>query len=234
MKRLSRDNRILVGGFTLLFAGLALLAGLFVAGESRKARILFEYEADQIASGLLDGFRESGAAASGSLDARIQAFGIYRPTGEAAAGYGSVPAVLAPDEAARAFRYDPAAATLILVRPIGAGAAAAQGMMRGGGPGARGPGMMAAGRGGTLYLRLDAGAFSRARRLYVAATILAPLAVAGIAAGFLFLLLSNIRYRRAAEERETLARLGESARTLAHEIRNPLGAIRMQTALLRR
>ncbi len=233
MKVLSRDNRVIVAGFALLFAGLALLVGLFVAAESRKARILFEYEADRIAAALLDGFRESGAAAAGGLDPRIEAFGVYRPTGEPVAVFGSVPAALAPEEAARAFRYDAAAATLTLVRPIGSGAAPMQGMMRDG-PAGRGPGMMAAGRGGTLYLRLDAGAFSRARRLYATATVLAPLAVAGIAAAFFFLLLSNFRYRRRALEQETLARLGESARTLAHEIRNPLGAIRMQTALLRR
>jgi two-component system, NtrC family, sensor histidine kinase HydH len=40
--------------------------------------------------------------------------------------------------------------------------------------------------------------------------------------------------RRRAEERETLALLGDSARTLAHEIRNPLSAIRIQTGLLRK
>jgi signal transduction histidine kinase len=57
--------------------------------------------------------------------------------------------------------------------------------------------------------------------------------VACIAAAFIALFMSNLRYRKNAEERETLARLGESARTLAHEIRNPLGAIRIQTALAR-
>jgi two-component system sensor histidine kinase HydH len=257
MKGLSRDIRIIAIGFAGLFLALAVLAGFFVAGESRKARILFEYEADRIAAGLLDGFRQTGAASVASLDTRILAFGIYRPTGEKIIGYGTVPDTLAPDEAARAFRYDSAGATLALVRPIsavgpgafepGAGApgAGAMGMMRGGmgaggpadggsGQGNRFPGMMGAGRGGTLYLLLDARAFSGARRLYGLATVLAPVAVAGIAAAFLALLASNIRYRRRAEERETLARLGESARTLAHEIRNPLGAIRMQTELLRR
>ncbi len=230
MKGLSRDTTILITGFALLFAGLAVLAGFFVAGESRKARILFEYEADRIASGLLDGFRETGASALGNLDARIQAFAIYGPAGEAVAAYRGVPAALSPADAARPFRYNPAAGTLALVRPIGAGAVLMGGMM---GSGGRRPGMMA-GRGGLLSLRLDARAFYRSSRLDTAATALAPLAVCGIAGAFLFLLLSNIRYRRRAEERETLARLGESARTLAHEIRNPLGAVRMQTGLLRR
>jgi signal transduction histidine kinase len=232
MKGLSRDNRAIFAGFALLFAGLALLVGLFVASQSRKAAILFEYEADRIASGLLDGYRETGDAADGKLDLRVQAFGVYRPSGQAVAVFGSAPATMAPEEASRPFRYDSGARTLTLVRSTGPGAATMGGMMRGG-PAGMAPGMTA-GRGGTLYLRLDAGAFSRARRLYAAGVVIAPLAVAGIGVAFFFLLVSNVRYRRRAAERETLARLGESARTLAHEIRNPLGAIRMQTALLRR
>src|SRR5512134_2861720 len=123
MKVLSRDSRVIFAGFALLFAGLALLAGLFVAGQARRAVILFEYEADRIAASLLDGFRESGAAVIGEIDPRVQAFGVYRLTGEPVAVFGSTPAVVAPEETARAFRYDPAAATLTLVRPIGASAA---------------------------------------------------------------------------------------------------------------
>jgi len=75
---------------------------------------------------------------------------------------------------------------------------------------------------------MDISAYYRSRILYRAAAVVAPAAIAVIAAVFLFLLVSNVRHRRRSQEQETLARLGESARTLAHEIRNPLGAIRIQ------
>ena len=57
-------------------------------------------------------------------------------------------------------------------------------------------------------------------------------------AGFYFLLLRSFRRNealqaRAIETRE-LIQLGEAARTLVHEIRNPLGIMRIQTAKLRR
>ena len=42
------------------------------------------------------------------------------------------------------------------------------------------------------------------------------------------------RYEEERQHREHLVQLGEAARTLAHEIRNPLGAIRLQTAMLRK
>jgi two-component system, NtrC family, sensor histidine kinase HydH len=90
------------------------------------------------------------------------------------------------------------------------------------------------GRGAVLYLALDASRFFRLRTLSRAATAAAPLLIAGIAAAFLLLLTSNLRMRRRAEEQETLAILGDSARTLAHEIRNPLSAIRIQTGILRK
>lgn len=95
-------------------------------------------------------------------------------------------------------------------------------------------GAMGAGHGGTMFLAMDITSYYRTRTLYAVSAIAAPLLVALLAAAFFLLLASNTRYRRRAEERETMARLGESARTLAHEIRNPLGAIRIQTALLRR
>jgi len=122
------------------------------------------------------------------------------------------------------------------------GGAMGGGMM--GGPGLSGPGPSRPGsigrRGGlhgpagALFLSMDITAYYRSRMLYRAAAVVSPFVVAGLAALFLFLLASNLRHRRRAQEQETLARLGESARTLAHEIRNPLGAIRIQTGLLRR
>jgi signal transduction histidine kinase len=251
MKKIHRELRLLAPASAVLFAGLAILAGFFVAGEARNARILVEYDADRIAAGLLDAYRAADAIPVEGLEPRIRAFGIYRPDSTLVAGIGSLPASLDIDEAMRSFRYDRTGATLTLVRPIGMGGPGMEGMMRGA-LGGRGLGMMAesprgdsprggllggrgriSGPGGTMMLTLDIVPFYRTQRLYAAATVLAPLFVAGIAAAFMLLLASNLRYRRRAEERETLARLGESARTLAHEIRNPLGAIRIQTGLLR-
>jgi signal transduction histidine kinase len=45
---------------------------------------------------------------------------------------------------------------------------------------------------------------------------------------------NNQSIRRRLVDREQLARLGEASRTLSHEIKNPLSAIRIQTGLLRK
>ncbi len=51
---------------------------------------------------------------------------------------------------------------------------------------------------------------------------------------FIVLYRKNLAYRKKIKSQEQLAQLGEIARTLSHEIKNPLGAIRMQTGYLRR
>jgi Signal transduction histidine kinase len=235
MSKPPRDARLLALGLGLflLFAALAVLSIYLLVGESRRSRILTEYEADRLATALAESLASQTLGASPKeLDERILGFGLYGKDGELVAGLGDAPASVERPSPRSAFSYDEANRRLVLVRGLGVG-----GMP---GPFMRamrqrmGMGMGKNGRSaGFLYLSVDISDYYRRRALLRAATIAAPLAVAGLAACFLGLLASNLRYRKRAEEKETLARLGESARTLAHEVRNPLGAIRIQTALLR-
>jgi len=49
-----------------------------------------------------------------------------------------------------------------------------------------------------------------------------------------FLYFRNTQYKKKLEQQSELEKLGEIARTLAHEIKNPLGAMKIQTAYLQR
>ena len=228
--------------FVLLFAGLALLSVFFIKGESDRARILVEYEADRVAANLVDTYRSEGGLDPAGLDERILGFGIYRSEGSIVAGFGSAPPFLQLSERAPAFRYDERRQTLSLKRSLGRGNLSREDERgRRGIPdfrnrlrGTRGLRERDESSGRMFFLSLDIGVFYRARSQYAIAAVLAPLLIAGLAATFFTLIASNLRYRRRAEEQETLARLGESARTLAHEIRNPLSAIRIQTGLMRK
>jgi signal transduction histidine kinase len=239
MKIPQNETRFLIPGFLILFVVLAMLAVFLLVGESRRSRILVEYEAERSAYTLADSFRSAGSLDTSSVDPGIKGFALYSSTGEALARLGDTPEVFAAYEARPGFRYDAQRRLLTLVRRVGMGGPGMRGMMGmpgGGAPGSgpvlgpqallRGPGM--------LFLSMDITSYYHRRFLYRAAAVFTPFAVAGIAALFFSFLAANIRHRRRAEEQETLARLGESARTLAHEIRNPLGAIRIQTGLLRR
>ena len=131
MQRSTRENLFLVPAFIVLFVGLTLLALFLISGQSSRAQILVEYQADRMASELLDTFRAQGSLDSIPSDPRIRAFGIYRADGSLVTGIGSVPASLASRWATSAFRYDSREKTLVLVRPLGMGGPAMQDMMGG-------------------------------------------------------------------------------------------------------
>lgn len=255
MKSSAREMRLLIPSFLVLFLGLGVLSVFLLTGESRRARLLVEYEAERTAASLANLFRAAGALDPSALDPRVRGFGLYSGSGDAVVRVGNAPAFFDFQDGRNGFRYERSRGLLSLERffgpgapgmmapgpgfPPGAGGMMGGGMMRGPGAGMMGgPGGATRGgfRGpaGALFLSLDISAYYRSRVLYRTAAIVSPLLLAGIAALFLSLLMSNLRHRRRAQEQETLARLGESARTLAHEIRNPLGAIRIQTALLRK
>ena len=237
-----RDIRFLVPAVLFLFCGMALLAVFLLVGETRQVRLMEEYEADRTASALLETVRRDGALRTEEVDPRVQAFGIYDAAGLPSYRYGEAPETLEAGAAARRFEEDGSRSILHLYRTVGMNPGdlkhrmeSMQGRRMKDGPVPRGmPGMAGFSNGENIFLAMDIGSYIARRRLLSAATFLAPLLVAGLAAAFIVVSGSALRYRRKAAERENLARLGETARTLAHEIRNPLGAIRMQTALLRR
>jgi signal transduction histidine kinase len=242
MRKKPRDARLLlvVTAAVLLFAGLALLSFFIVDGEARRSRIITEYEADRMASAIAESLRVQDDGQLTRLDPRVVGFGLYDQKGELVSGYGDAPTEIDASAPFASFSYDEKARRLFLTRALGMVPPPVDSEGRGRGRNQRlgqmGMGMMGrmgAQARGFLYLSLDVSDFYRRRALLRSASILLPLFVAGLAVAFLFLLASNLRYRKSAEQRETLVRLGESARTLAHEIRNPLGAIRIQTALAR-
>ena len=83
-----------------------------------------------------------------------------------------------------------------------------------------------------MYLEVREPEYWRSGRLEA---ILFPLIEAALAALILFvrmLLVRNAEYRRRIEEQRNLVVLGTAASTFAHEIKNPLFSIRLQTRIL--
>lgn len=84
------------------------------------------------------------------------------------------------------------------------------------------------------YIEFSTQGFLAEQRLFLLIAVAATVAVAGL---YLMLLAMNRGYAEAkdreARDRE-LVELGQAARTIAHEIKNPLGVIRIQCGLLKR
>ena len=215
------------------FAAVSLLATLSLRGERERNRLLAQYEAERIASGLF--LIVAQAAAGAEVDASLTDPIVRAATYDAAGRVepiriGAVPPSIDPQllqPGQDRFEYDPAQRTLTLYRrrwlPDN---------LRARGAGRRG------GRrpGGHEYvlLEMDAAGYFRTDRRLLAAQIGSPFLIAAVVGGGAVLMRNNARFRRRLDAQRQLVELGEAARTLTHEIKNPLSAIRLKTAILRR
>lgn len=85
-----------------------------------------------------------------------------------------------------------------------------------------------------IYLSLDAKPFMDSMNRTLGMAVLAGVVLIVIYLLVLYTLRQNTKYREQLREQESLVRLGQAARTLAHEIKNPLSAITLEIAILKR
>ena len=221
------------------FAAAVLVAGLVFAvwgigmREISNRRLYLELEAYRTLTALTDLVREGGLNRDDIQ--RVIAFGLYSADGKALFRHGNAPLQLDPVSLDTApSRMEIGKDSIVLHRLLGSDY-----------PGRR-PGPVQMGRmrrdmpmtaeplPAIAYINYSLGNFS-ARRTSLLATLLAvSLALAGL---YAVLIVMYRRYLysadREARNRE-LVELGEAARTIVHEIKNPLGVIRIQCGLLRR
>ncbi len=235
-----REERIVIALLASAAVVLSVLAVLLIRGARTRETLLLEYQAERAAGSLLDAYR-NGSLDSERGDGGVRGFGLYGVDGEAVVRQGTAPQRLSPEDAlARRDRFvhDPAHRTVTLLRPIGpASMRSMMGMQGRRAPGfGQPPGAGRQGAGGPAFLFVELGTdeYWRVENRFRAASFLTPVAIAAIAALAGYLYWKNAGYRRRMAAQDELARLGEVARTLAHEIKNPLGAIRLQTGILKR
>ena len=215
------------------FAAVSILATLSLRGERERNRLLAQYEAERIASGLFLIVAQSAAGVDVDTSltdpiiraATYDAAGRIEPVRIGAVPTSIDPQLLQPGQ--DRFEYDPAQRTLTLFRrrwlPDN---------MRARGAGRRG-GRRPIGHEYVL-IEVDASDYFRTDRRLLAAQIGSPFLIAAVVGGGAMLMRNNARFRRRLDAQRQLVELGEAARTLTHEIKNPLSAIRLKTAILRR
>lgn len=218
-----------------LFLTITALVLVLLSGRNRRESLLQEYEAQKIAAALMESTRDGSTLDSDALGQRIVGFGIYTSQGFALQRFGSAPASLqVPPRLAerdplqaQILRFNEERQTLTLVRWIGM----FPGMME---MHRRMPRMMRPEPLQLLFLELFVEDYWSSRRVFKAASVMAPLLIL-LVLGFIgYLYRKNSLYRRKLASQQQLAQLGEASRTLSHEIKNPLSAIRIQTGILRK
>jgi len=211
-----------------LFLTITALVLVLLSGRSRRESLLLEYEAQKIAAALMESTWGGSTLDPDALDERIAGFGIYTSRGFALQRFGSAPTALkVPGNQPSILRFNEERKTLTLVRWIGM----FPGMME---MHRRMPRMMRPENLQLLFLELFIEGYWSTRRVFKTAAFMAPLLIL-LVLGFIgYLYRKNSLYRKKLASQAQLARLGEASRTLSHEIKNPLSAIRIQTGILRK
>jgi len=251
--RKKRSASAVLAAFLLILISSASISGiiLLVAQERSRLRLLAEYRAFQLASVLLRAVDLDDTSRISETQGLV-GFGAYTLNGDAVFRYGTAPASVRPEESLLPPVFDGNVISFlrplgggsmmgdrrtqpVLPDPMGPGGDGGQGSAMGAMPRRRGQGMqagMATGR--LVFLAYDAASLrSGERNLYIGGFLVGT-SLALAFGFFLYSARSLDAYReREAHNRELVA-LGEAARTLAHEIKNPLGIVKIQCALLKK
>jgi two-component system sensor histidine kinase HydH len=218
-----------------LFLTITALVLVLISGRSRRENLILEYEAQRIAAALTEASREGTELDREALEERIVGFGIYTSQGAAVQRFGSAPLFLQlpggfrPNDPMQPpiLRFNEQRGTLTLIRWIGM-VPGTMDMHR------RPPRMIRPENPQLLFLELTVEEYWSNRRFFKTAGFLAPLLILLVIGIIGYLYHKNVLYRKTLASHQQLAQLGEASRTLSHEIKNPLSAIRIQTSILRK
>lgn len=205
-----------------------VLFALFLRQGADHDRVLMEFAASQALGRLIDD------AATGNLNTlpeSVLGFGIFTLDGTAELSKGSMPERISlpstSDGPRRGHTVDSAAymVNVDVMRLVRSSTVRGMGIPSGGiGPGGR---VFAA-------IDYDISGFVSERRIRQGALGVLAVLIASFSILSFRLLQKLQRTEALAQKQQQLAQLGAAARTIAHEIKNPLAAIRLRTGLLRR
>ena len=226
-----------LGAGVLVLALVASLWALTIRERANK-RLYLEYEVYKAMTALSDLARMQTAVDDDVKN--VIAFGLYAPDGTAIAVYGDAPAEMEPENRAMPpSRFSVGDSSAVLIRSMGGDLPGrrmmggdAPGRMRGGFPPE--PAVSMARMPSFAYIEYSTEGLKAEEAALLLAAAIATAALAGL---YALIVAMNRRYaaskEREAKDRE-LVELGQAARTIAHEIKNPLGVIRIQCGILRR
>ncbi len=235
MKKILSEDSILVIFVLILVFTLLPLTLFLIRGENKRNVILIEYEAEQMANTIFQIYRENNDPTELLKNENVVSFGIYNYTGNPIKTYGNAPKTIKKWITSRTnhpiFIFNKETQELIMIRPLGSFM-----LMQGRGA----PNNMSEMMRGRyhfrqlLYLQLDISNFYKKQKTYYILQFLTPIILFLLLLTFIYLFQRNKHYREKMEKQKQLVRLGEAARTLTHEIKNPLGAIKIQTGYMKR
>jgi two-component system, NtrC family, sensor histidine kinase HydH len=228
-----KTNYFFYSFIILIFISINVLLVLIGRGENRNDKLYLQYVSEKKISDILESYRASGSLEILKNYNDLKGFGIYDIEGTNILSYGTSPLSIEVDDKLlknNYFKINNFKRSIILIRPVGLK------QMHGKSDDFK-PKHMKMEKEKFLrliYIELDLSAHIQnnippfLRLGAISITILV------IMISFIVLYKKGEKYKTQLEKQNKLAQLGEASRTIAHEIKNPLSAIRIQTGYLKK
>lgn len=234
MENLRRDKILFISLVSLLL--VLVSAGLisFLLRSRDYDNLFLEYQAVRMAAAAMEVFQHQGTIAPEQFPETVRGFGVYSSDGAALMARGTAPGALPPSVVNEPSPYKTVIEgnTLRLLRTVGVMSAPGAGHSRSEPTStSRAPSRMS-----RQFIVLDYDISShlaefRARTFYWSGLTVSFFLLLGL----VWALYRRVQVYQIQEQKQRgLVQLGAAARTLTHEIRNPLGAIQIQNAVLKR
>ncbi len=232
-----KEELIIIGGVGLMLLVVVLLFFLLMQSILEREKVLLRYEAEQTLTDFIFRIQTDAESPEKLLkeDSQVQGLGIFTHNGVMILGIGNVPDSL--DIGAYSFaegnvtEYNKANGMIEYLRKAKFSFTAArfnenqlQDPMK----------KVTIPIAEYLYISFDGSLY---RQKIIMGKVFTTLMVISMISIYLFLwhiYKRNRQYRKTLAQQESLVRMGEAARTLAHEIKNPLSAISLQAAVLKK
>ncbi len=231
MNRGTGEKRGVIAVLIVLFIALTALSVGVISGAKQKDELLLQYDLEKLTGLLIEDFAQYRSAPLDSIPERVLGFGIYADISQPIIRYGAAPESITElpnrESDAASIRRDKRSHTITMIRRIG--------IAPDHGVGPRPFEMMRRRElGFAVFLRMDTTKYDASQILYSIAFGVVPVVIAALLSAIGYFFVRSRELRRASEKQMQLARLGETARTLAHEIKNPLNAINIRARIVAR
>lgn len=223
---------IIISLFIIVFFFLFFL---FIKGIQKNDQLLIRYNSDRLTSNLIEAYHNNTLLEILKENTNIIGFGIYKNSGDIIFSYGIIPAKINIENLSYDFfKLNNSDNTCEIIRPIGKSPPPRMGM-RSRMHNMHEPPKWKPKNKKIVYSKISVGYIGKRRGIiFNFFLIITSILLLGILLLITYLFKKNQDYRKRINKQNELARLGEVSRTLSHEIKNPLGAIQIHTAYLKK
>lgn len=235
--KLDREELFIIGGAGFLLIIVAILSTLLMNSMRERESVMLQYDAEQAMADFLFRIQEGSYDHDElfSEDSTVRGLAIYTHTGELIVGIGMIPDTLDLDtytfEDGNLAEYNKATGTIEYLRRAKIAFTATQFMGNSQGESYNQINIPLA---EILYISFDGAEYRSKLLLGRVLNSCLLLLLLGAFLSVLKIFMRNHQYREKLAQQESLVSMGEAARTLAHEIKNPLSAISLQSAVLKK